>query len=267
MHGPQVNNWNKYSSVFIPPPFTINSLFQLTFFWVMIYNTSLSNVQYDPNVAPPPINMLLYMHQETDKGYTYTKMVSTYVWVFKLSDSLSILLSSSSDLNIPQWICFTFAIRNKLLSLSKKSSEHSCMGFSVPESERWEGFSFFIEVEMITGVGERWSLNTNCVHCCTAWGNQGPYHWPRHRASVCTGACDGQTLCSWNKGPVSTTIQHKGQRSPVYFGFETFKWGRAETFEFSLFSVSYKKTNCSESGIFWHLPWIKIKQTRLLRES
>lgn len=43
-------------------------------------------------------------------------------------------------------------------------------------------------------------------------------------ASVSTGTCDGLIPCSSNKGPVSaTTVQHKGQKSPVYFRLETFK--------------------------------------------
>lgn len=137
------------------------------------------------------------------------------------------------------------------------------MGFRIAENERWEGFSSFVEVEMVVGVGQRWSLNINCLRCSSSVGrNQrlpGPISsWPGQGALVCTGACDGPTPGSSNKGPVSATVQHKGQRSPVYFGLETFQWRTAKTFEFSLFSVSYKKTNCSELGIFWHLPWIKI---------
>lgn len=51
----------------------------------------------------------------------------------------------------------------------------------------------------------------------------GPISLALTLGSVCPGACDRPIPCSSDKAPVSDTIQHKGQRAPVYFGLETFK--------------------------------------------
>lgn len=113
---------------------------------------------------------------------------------------------------------------NKLISCSEKGSEGSVVGFRVAEKEPREDFSFLVRVKMITGLGER-SLNTNCLRCRTSSRRHGAPSLPRGtQASVCAGSVMGQyRACSPNKGSVSATVRHKGQRSPVYFGLETFK--------------------------------------------
>lgn len=53
---------------------------------------------------------------------------------------------------------------------------------------------------------------------------RGPISPSGTQASVCAGSVMGPyRACSPNKGSVSATVRHKGQRSPVYFGLETFK--------------------------------------------
>lgn len=144
---------------------------------------------------------------------------------------------------------------NKLISFGEKGSEGSLVGFRVAEKEPREGFSFLVTV---TGWSPGWEREvwtpTVCAAALAAAG-MGPHLSLGTQASVCAGSVMGpHCACSPNKGSVSATVRHKGQRSPVYFGLETFKWRTAKTFEFSFFSVSYKKTNCSELGIFGILP-------------
>lgn len=210
------------------------------------------------------------MHRETDNGYRYTKCFTLM----------------SGCLN---WVIFFFLVYSSLffswLKHSTANLFHFCnkkqTDFS-QEGRQWaqfDGFqsclewvirgclSFLLRGRWLRG-SERDEVWASTV--CTAvprGGMEGLSRGPRHRALSAPWGLWWADTALLNKGPVSATIQHKGQRSPVYFGSETFKWETAKTFEFSLFSVSYKKTNCSELGIFWHLPWIKINQTRLLRES
>ena len=66
--------------------------------WRTPYNKSLTNVQYDPNVAPSC--KYVNICAERNRGSGDTTMTNPYGWVLKWSDSLSILLGA--DLNIPQ---------------------------------------------------------------------------------------------------------------------------------------------------------------------
>ena len=210
------------------------------------------------------------MHRETDNGYRYTKCFTLM----------------SGCLN---WVIFSFFVYSSLFFSWLKHSTANLFHFCNKKTNwfllerkavstvwwvsEWPRVSdkrvslFFLEGRWLRGSGrdEVWASTVYTAVACG--GMEGLSRGPRHRAlSVHWGLWWADTALL-NKDPVSATVQHKGQRSPVYFGLETFKWETAKTFEFSLFSVSYKKTNCSESGIFWHLLWIKINQTRLLRES
>lgn len=94
----------------------------------ILYNTFLTNVQYDPNTQ-----------RETERGYRDTETPDPCVWVVKVRDSLSILCTS--DLNIPQW-------RNWFLS-ERKAVRGSVVDFRVAEKEPL----FTVEVTM-GGSGE-----------------------------------------------------------------------------------------------------------------
>ena len=106
------------------------------------------------------------MHRKTDKHYRY-KIFLTEIWMVWVSLCLFfslLLLFKYSTMNL-----FCFYNRKQTDFFQKERQRYSLVGFRVAENERWEGFSSLVEVEIV-GVGERWSLNIDCLRCRTSVG-------------------------------------------------------------------------------------------------